>query len=236
MDSSSQRYLSDTYLERNPTWDQEDSPWKAEQVWQALQRGGRLPTRLAEVGCGAGGVLAELRKHLPDTHLSGFDIAPAASRFWAQHEGLGINFQVGDFLRSDGPRHEVILLLDVIEHLEDPFAFLRQIRDRADQVILIIPLDLSAISVLREAPLMHVRDKVGHLHYFTKSLALALLEECGFAVTDWRYSNAAISGPGMSWKTRMIAPVRWLFYRINHDLGARLLGGETLIVTARPAA
>lgn len=234
--SRDQRYLSDAYVNSNPTWDQEDSPWKAAQVWDAIQRSGRPPDRMAEVGCGAGRVLAELRGHLPNTRISGFDIAPAASRFWAQHEGSGIDFRVADFLQVEEARFDLILLLDVVEHLEDPFGFLRQIRDRADQFIFLIPLDLSVVSILRETPLMHVRNKVGHLHYFTKSLALALLDECGFEVIDWRYTNAAVTGSGLSLKARIVAPIRWLFYRINHDFGARLLGGETLIVTAKPAS
>jgi hypothetical protein len=79
-----------------------------------------------------------------------------------------------------------------------------------------------------------VRKKVGHLHYYTKSLALALLEDCGFEVLEWRYTGATFNVPRRAWKTRFASIARRLVYSIDKDLGVRLLGGETLAVLARP--
>ncbi len=92
------------------------------------------------------------------------------------------------------------------------------------------------MSVLRESPLLHVRDKVGHIHYFTKGLALALLVECGYEVLDWKYTGAAFTAPQRSWKTRVAGLVRRLAYAANKDAGVRLMGGETLMVLARARA
>lgn len=228
-----QRYLSDAYADANPTWDQEDSPWKAMLVSEAIRRVGLRPASIAEIGCGAGGVLASLRANFPDALLAGFDIAPGAARFWPQHTQEHIKFTVGDFLKVSRDQYDVILLLDVVEHLADPFGFLAQIKERAGHFVFHIPLDLSALSVLREKPLLYVRHKVGHLHYYTKSLALALLEDCGFEIVDWRYTGAAFSAPQRTWKAKLVSIIRWIAYSINKDGGVRLLGGETLIVMAR---
>jgi len=97
-------------------------------------------------------------------------------------------------------------------------------------------LDPSALSVLREEPLLRVRSKVGHLHYYTRGLALALLAECGFEVIDWRYTGATFSVPHRTWKTRLAGVFRRLAYALSKDMGVRLLGGETLIVLARPGS
>lgn len=232
-DPVSQRYLSDSYAECNPTWDSEDSPWKARQVVRMLGRHGIAPRRLVEVGCGAGGVLAALRPAFPDAEIHGYDIAPGAARLWPTHAAQRIQFHTGDFLQSDVPPFDALLLLDVLEHLANPFEFLATLRGRAEHFVFHIPLDLSVLSVLRETPLLHVRDKVGHIHYFTKGLALALLKDCRYQAIDWFYTGASLSGPRPGWKTRLAGLPRRLAYAVHKDLGVRLLGGETLMVLAR---
>lgn len=229
-----ERYTGRNYEEQNPTWDAEDSPWKAKQVDAIIRRHQIPATHIAEVGCGAGGVLASLRETRPEAELYGFDIAPALTRFWDRHTHARICFELGDFLQVNHRHFDVILLLDVLEHLANPFDFLARVRGQADHFVFHFPLDLSASAVLRESPLLDVRRKVGHLHSFTKGLALALLAEAGYAVVDWQYTGAAFTAPQRNWKTRLAGAVRMIAYAANKDVGVRLLGGETLIVLARP--
>lgn len=227
-------YLTPEYLARNPTWDLEDTPWKASIVAAVMARNGIQPSSLCEVGCGSGGCLAELRAFYPGTELSGFDIAPDAALFWPRYEGLNIHFEVGDVLVMSSLKCDVLLMLDVIEHLPDPHAFLAGLHGKANFYVFHIPLDLSAVSVFRETPLMHVRSKVGHVHYFTKQLALSLLKESGFKVVDARYTQAAFTAPARSWKTLIARPLRRIMYSLlGKDRGVRLLGGDTLIVLAQ---
>jgi SAM-dependent methyltransferase len=234
-DAASRRYLGQGYRERNPSWDAEDSPWKAALVRELLARHGLRPAIVAEVGCGAGGVLAALRPALPDAELLGFDIAPGAADFWPAHATQRIAFTLGDFFALSERHYDVLLLLDVLEHLGDPLSFLERAREHADHFVFHFPLDLSAVSVLRETPLLHVREKVGHLHYFTRGLALALLREGGYEVIEARYTGAAFNAPQRSLTTRLAGLARRLAYAVGRDFSARLLGGETLLVLARPA-
>jgi hypothetical protein len=81
---------------------------------------------------------------------------------------------------------------------------------------------------------MDVRRKVGHLHYFTKGLVLALLEECGYEVRDWFYTGAAFSAPQRSLRTRIFSFPRRIVYAALKDVGVRLLGGQTIIILAEP--
>lgn len=227
------RYTSGAYYEHNPSWDLEDSPWKASRVQALMAAHSIRPGTLAEVGCGAGAVLAALRPVLPETELFGFDIAPAAASFWERHAPARIHFELGDFFEISQRCYDIVLVLDVLEHLANPFDFLVRLSRHAPYFVFHFPLDLSASSVLRESPLLHARVKVGHLHYFTKGLALALLEECGYVVVDWQYTGAAFSAPQRTWKIRLGGLARRLAYAMNKDFGVRLLGGETLMVLAK---
>jgi SAM-dependent methyltransferase len=233
-DPTLNRYLNGDYARKNPDWDSKDAIWKAGKLYQLLVDHEFQPSSIVEIGCGSGAVLAALRGHYPQASLAGFDIAPEASNFWSDASVRGIRFELADYLSLDEPIPDLILLLDVLEHLGNPWEFLARLQQRAKLVAFHFPLDLSALGVLRESPLLQVRDKVGHLHYFTRGLALSLLRESGFEIVEARFTGAAVNAPQRSFKTRVAGCVRSLAYAIDRDLGARLLGGETLMVLARP--
>ena len=218
-DITSQRYLNDLYSAKNPTWDMEDSPWKAGQVLRMIHAHKLSPSRIVEVGCGAGAVLTEIGNAFPQAKLYGFDIAPDAARFWSQHALPNIEFKLGDFFAQGDEHYDLMLVLDVVEHISNPFEFLVRLHGRADHHIFHFPLDLSAINVLRKAPLMYVRNKVGHIHYYTKDLAVALLEECDYRIIDWFYTGATFAAPQRTWKTRLASLPRRLAYAIKKTRG-----------------
>lgn len=228
------RYLQDDYIQKNPTWDSEDSPWKAKQVSLILKKAQLEPELVCEVGCGAGKILEVLARYYPKSSFYGYDIAPSVKKFWVDILAPNVHLKVGDFFNDDSNHYDLILLLDVLEHVADPHAFLENTRSRCSHLVIHFPLDLSVSSVLREKPLLNVRRKVGHIHYFTKNIALDLLEECGYEVLDCQYTGACFTAPQMSLKTRLAQWPRRIVSLFNKDFGVRLLGGETLIVLAKP--
>jgi ubiquinone/menaquinone biosynthesis C-methylase UbiE len=58
-------YVSGEYLQNNPMWHVEDSPWKAKQILKILGRNNIAPGTICEVGCGAGEILAQLQHEMP---------------------------------------------------------------------------------------------------------------------------------------------------------------------------
>ena len=227
------KYVDGTYLKNKPTWDFEDSLWKAQWVAEILDHNKICPNSICDVGCGSGGVIKFLRKSYPHSELFGFDISADASLFWQKHDSLNISFQVGDFIELNAKKYDVLLLLDVIEHLSDPYLFLTALRKHSSYCLFHFPLDLSAVNVLRETPILNSREKFGHINFFTKNLALSILKECGYHVIDWCYSGAAFTAPQRNLKTLLASFPRRIFYKMNKDFGVRLLGGETLFVLAQ---
>lgn len=226
------RYFDKTYLMHNPTWDNEHAPWKSNHICQLLRTLNEEPKLICEIGCGSGGILAELNKEFPNAKLFGFDISPDLKGFWDRYEKDQIKFKQGDFFTLEHPYYDVVLVIDVLEHLSDPFSFLQLLKGKASHYIFHFPLDLSAFSVMREKPLLHSREKVGHIHYYTKSLALALLTDAGFQIDSWHYTRAYQTGPQKNIKTYLATIPRMLLQAISKDWGVRVLGGETLMVKA----
>src|SRR5690348_12509030 len=119
---SESRYHDGEYLAANPTWGEEDSVWKAERI-HALWRRSQLPIphTVAEIGCGAGRILAALRAMFPESvAYSGFDIAPAAIQIANKHTAPGLSFHCEDLTTSQR-KFDALLCIDVFEHVENPF-------------------------------------------------------------------------------------------------------------------
>ncbi|EMO53359.1 class I SAM-dependent methyltransferase [Leptospira noguchii] len=231
------RYIDGTYLEKNPIWDREDSPWKVKHVNSVLQKFDIKPKSICEIGCGPGDNLIHMNKIFPTSQLFGFDISPQLRSFWKENlknnlTNGNLKFCLGDFHKVNKKKYDLIMMLDVFEHVRDPFTFLENSIKFATYFIFHIPLDLSAMSVLRNIPLLDVREKAGHLHYYTKDLALETLKDSGYEILYWKYTQASLSSPNRSLKTKLMSIPRTVFYSIHKDLGVRLLGGETLMVLA----
>jgi hypothetical protein len=125
------------------------------------------------------------------------------------------------------------LMIDVIEHVEDCFAMLRAVQGKGKLKIFHIPLDLSAQTVLREVPLIKWRRELGHLHFFTKSLALMTLKKADYEIIDHFYTKTDIELGNRGWRANLMKVPRSFLFSLNEDLAARLFGGFSLMVLAR---
>ena len=225
-------YKDGSYLKKNPTWHVEESPFKAKYILQLLKRNSLCVHSVCEAGCGAGEVLHLLQLELPpDTEYTGFDISPQAHELSQSHENGHLHFKLSDITKESESFFDLMLVLDVIEHLEDYFCFLRAIRSRAHYKIFHFTLDLSAQAVIRKNGLLKRRQDHAHLHYFTKETALETLSDTGYAVHDYCYTARSNEiGPHLIQK--LFRFPRKVLFAIHHDFAARSLGGYSLMVLA----
>lgn len=233
--SSNEMYTTEAYLSRNPTWDDEGAAWKAGIILDLLKKNNIKRDTIVEVGCGAGGILSRLAELEPSvTSLVGYDISPFAIKLAEQKANDRINFYEADFINMDTPGGDVLLVIDVIEHIDDYYGFMNKLKGRAEHVVFHIPLDLSCRNILKPHTLLLQRDLVGHLHYFTKEMVQWMLKETGFTIVDWLYTKPTIdTGMPQSLKAIIKKNLRSLSFRINPDLSARLWGGYSMMVLAK---
>lgn len=226
-------YLDGKYLLKNPAWHVEESAWKAKQVLHMLRRNHICPANVCEAGCGAGEVLAQLQQQLTrDTVFWGYDISPQAIELAKSRANEKLHFRLGEFNGVRDIYFDLILVLDVIEHLQDYFKFLCELREKGRHKIFHIPLDLSVQTVWRKHGLLKRRDMYGHLHYFTKETALEALRETGYEILDCFYTPRA-NDVGTAPTQRLLKLPRMLFFALHEDLAVRVLGGYSLMVLAR---
>jgi hypothetical protein len=226
-------YESGEYLEHNPDWHAGDSETKAKWIADILDRNRVTPGHIVEIGTGSGEILVNLKKIYPEAQIDGYDISPQAFAIAAAKSNDGLNFYHADYFDVDGQTPDLLMAIDVFEHVDDYMGFLRAMKPRAPLKLFHIPLDLSVQGVLRGKPILQARQSIGHLHYFFKDSALAVLADSGYEIVDWNYTHGAETLPNRALRTRIAKAPRRLLRRINEDLGVRLMGGASMMVLAR---
>jgi cyclopropane fatty-acyl-phospholipid synthase-like methyltransferase len=235
-------YYDGTYLSKNPGWHEEDSEIKAQYISTLLNKNDITPSTVCEVGCGAGEILCCLADNLPDhVVFSGYEISPDAFAICKAKEKHNLSFYYENLTGTDGEGAEVVdvlMAIDVFEHVEDYFGFLRSVRKKGIYKIFHIPLDLSVQTILRGYPILRTRSAIGHIHYFMKDTALATLRDTGYEVIDYFYTGNAFEHgrerrKRRGWKSNLLTIPRRLFFQLHQDLCVRVLGGFSLMVLTK---
>jgi SAM-dependent methyltransferase len=224
-------YADGSYLAKTGgTWHLEDSPFKARWIVSMLARHVEIkPNTICEIGCGSGGILAELQKTLSD-HITftGYDISPQAHALSARFSNPRCQFILGDAFAEES-QYDLVLVMDVIEHVEDYFSFLRHARQKGGLKLYHIPLDAYVSGILRGN---NSWDSAGHLHLFTIETALKALEHTGHRVVDWIFTDGAIVAPQQTTRGRIANLLRIPLSKFSTKLTSRLLGGYSMLVLA----
>jgi SAM-dependent methyltransferase len=235
--SSVNQYIDGTYLEKVREWHAGDSPWKASKVLRMLGSHHLSPKSVCDVGCGAGKILVEMQRKMPqEVVFCGYDISPQAISIARPQENSKLHFFNEDILFTETRPFDLLLLLDVFEHVADYIGFLEALRKKASWFIFHIPLDFSVGSAKRKsATILKMREQYGHLHYFTKETALATLADTGYQVVDYFYTDdlEMAEKPPKGLRPRLGYEARKLMFRRNPDLAAFIFASYNLLVLAR---
>ncbi|WP_051531636.1 class I SAM-dependent methyltransferase [Sphingomonas sp. URHD0057] len=229
----SQRYSDGSYLAHNPGWHAEHGAMKARWIDAILKRNGLEPMTIAEIGCGSGELLVELKARRPRAQITGFEISSQAYAICSAKQAEGLEFRLENLISASAGPFDLVMAIDVFEHVPDYLGFLRELKGKGGHTLFHIPLDLSVQALLRATSYPILRNQTGHLHYFFKYTALATLRDCGYEILDWTYTRSSQELPGKGLKTKIANVPRRLVQLFSEDLSARLLGGYSLMVLAR---
>jgi SAM-dependent methyltransferase len=241
-------YTKGDYLKKQPTWHVEESPWKVKAILRMLQQNQLRPKTICEVGCGVGEVVKLLQDDIGyDCTLWGYEISPQAFELCKARANERLHFKLADFTQEDDAFFDLLLVMDVFEHIEDYFSFLRALKPKGEYKIFQVPLDLSVRSVLFKQ-LVGYRTSFGHIHYFTKELAIQALKDLGYEVLDYFYTIEESEPPPLErhasrlrrarrflgrYKRRLLRPLNKLLLTLMPDIMERIFGHWRLLILAK---
>ena len=216
-------YTSGTYLQLHPKWHLEESPWKAAQILRMLERHHLTPRTVVDVGCGAGEILRQLQQKMADDCVfHGYDISPQAIALAKERENARLHFTVADFRKEADVSADLLLMMNVLEHIEDRFGYLRDIRSKAEYKMFHVLLNVSVQTVLRKNGLLHVREQYGIVNYFTKEVLLQTLRDAGYEIVDYFYTTGSTDLPSRELKRNLMRIPRKVLFALNQDFAARV--------------
>jgi SAM-dependent methyltransferase len=151
------------------------------EVFMALWRGRQMTPDVAEIGCGHGLVLSQLKKAF-GIHADGYDLNESALKQADPKCGRLFYYNVHDRAASLHQAYKVIFAFDVIEHLEDDNAFLESVLFHLKPGGHLI-VNLPAHKFLHS----HYDRLVGHQRRYDIGMLRKLCDRTGLTIETWSY-------------------------------------------------
>ena len=138
---------------------------------------GRVLRSVLEIGCATGELIDAVPVQAGGRKLgmdiSDANVAAARARF------PGVEFRCGDFREARDETFDAVLMSDVLEHVPDDEAFLRDAAALGDTVLVNLPLEDNWLNRHRA---YGPDDVSGHLRRYSLADGLALVERAGLEV------------------------------------------------------
>jgi len=233
--SSNEIYTNGEYFKNNPGWDIADAGWKTAVISDLLKKNNIAATEVIETGCGAGGILAALANLEPGIkQLTGYDISPQAIELARKNESGRVRFFNADITTTEIKQTELMLVIDVVEHVDDFYGFLRKLKPKSKYFMFHIPLDLSCRTVMKPHVMLQQRQSVGHIHYFTREMAEWALQDTGYEIIDWVYTKPVVDvEPADSLKRVIKKMLRNISFAVNKEWSVKKWGGYSIMALAK---
>jgi 2-polyprenyl-3-methyl-5-hydroxy-6-metoxy-1,4-benzoquinol methylase len=151
------------------------------------------PGLVVDIGCGGGAMGRLIKEKFPGTRVIGIERNPHAAEHARQYLDTVIcddldKIEIGDHIGE--AEIDTVLLLDVLEHLYDPWSTLRRIRSwlqPAARVLASVPnvRNLATLDELAGGRWDYRENGVldiSHVRFFTRATLLQLFEETGYSV------------------------------------------------------
>lgn len=200
------------------------------------------PKRILDIGSGAGSLSLLLASR--GYKVVGIDISADAIKKSTQSAKIlslqskvnFLNYDFLDFINTE--KFDLILCLEVVEHILDELKFLRKIRKLLNNnglIILSSPLNTAPLARLGLAKSFD--NKVGHLRRYSKSKLITLLNSNGLNVenvikTEGVFRNSLFVFPILGFLIKLIRGPFVKLFTVIDDIVGGIFGFSDLIVIA----
>jgi hypothetical protein len=191
----------------------------------AVDASGKKSLRVADIGAGTGWTMLEALQ-LAQQARPGVSFTPVCYEIAPDAVAVGrakfpdLDIRQKPFDPADGP-FDIAMLIDVLEHLENPWQMLRDVGAAADYLVVRQPL-LTSLSTFRNSTYRSQRESLGHIAFYDVRQFKDMAYACGWeplkldlvALWEWPV-NKGMKAP---WWKKML--VNW-----NRELMSYIMSG-----------
>ena len=176
--------------------------------------------RALDIGCAEGALGSALKTRNPGTEVTGIELDPSMASHATKHLDRVLTIDAMTALKSlvaEGQQYDVVICGDVLEHLEDPWSALRQIRQLCPigQVVVSLPNIghwTTWWNVIARGYWPYrdrgIHDRT-HLRFFARNNLAELFRSAGFQITELQTSHRLFESPSR-WSRLLGRCVGWI--------------------------
>lgn len=226
-------YTTEIYKKTNPSWHIKDSPWKCKKIFDTIPPSFKFKKRLkvVDIGCGVGEILKLFSEKIESLgskiECFGYDISPHAIKEAKK------NFPKGKFRCKEFSKHDfncyidITLLIDILEHLENPDGLLSGLERTTKYLIVHLPLENNLALKIRKNEMKNRSRRMGHIHHYDKKSAMDMFERHKFEVISYVYTCFDVDG-NYKYNSKLNrvfgAPLRRIIYDVSPSFLSKSLG------------
>jgi ubiquinone/menaquinone biosynthesis C-methylase UbiE len=235
-------YTSGEYIRNHPTLDVEDTPWKLTKIIPLIAEFARdsspKEVALLDVGGGAGLILKESSDHLRKMNITvrkyAFDLSQEMLRVQRENNPDLVALINGDISDASiqSKALDLVLMIDVLEHVPDAVRTLRELRRISRYVIFKVPLErnffYNTLNFFNRGRLKTHVQKLGHLNSYNFKLLKEQITRYTGKVLCYSFTNVFEFYLSGDYRRRVPLWERVLFkfgnmaFELSPDLCARI--------------
>lgn len=201
-------------LDRQSEWLRRSAKQKVDTVCRLLARNRVQPETILEIGCGTGAVVAELQQRKIAQSYYAVDYSSEAIEFLKKNIP-NVHTVVGDVMDCSeffsGKKFDVIICSHVLEHLEEPEAFLASLSNLEWKHLCVeVPLENLYFGRIKARFQDRSRHPAGHVQFFDKSAFLQMFSGTGLNIMDEQVYAPVLSRDTLRWAYADGSRVRYI--------------------------
>lgn len=198
-------YLTDEYINKNPSLHERDSPWKVSKIIPLVDRFidyiNQDEIALLDVGGGAGLILKAVSSYIRESYgikvdKFALDLSPGMLEI-QKKQNPDLKKALNEDICKTSLRNKAIdltLMIDLIEHVPNPTKALEEVKRISNFVIFKVPLEDNLVLrtwnfVARGRPRQFLRKTVGHIIAYSFGNLRRQIEKHAGQMLDFYFTN-----------------------------------------------
>lgn len=223
------------YIQKNPDLHNSDADHKIDSIQKLLNSTSFHFNSIIDVACGSGKVLLEITNRYKAKRVLGIDISrKMIEKAKSKDNKKIIDWSIANVFDLPPNDFELVLAIDILEHVENDLAFLKQIKRLGRFIVVKTPIEknimnsfvkLITFGLVDEQK--HTEDQYGHIHHYSQKELYYLIERANLKIIFKKYIHL----PRRSkWFWEVIRIVTFPVWYISKPLYLKINGGFLLLL------